>query len=103
MWMKTINGFDELLSTVESLPDAGWLYVDTDFDLESKSDILLKKYYLAENETEEMDFEENFGTFVEAPIFRGIVENKLEQHPGAGKAEFLEAVVYYLEHDDFVD
>lgn len=50
-----------------------------------------------------MDFEENFGTFVEAPIFRGIVGNKLEHHPEAGKAEFLEAVVHYLEHDDFLD
>ena len=101
--MKTINGFDELLANVNALPDAGWLYVDTDFDLESKSDILQKKYYLAETEGEEMDFEENFGTFVEAPIFRAIIENKLEHHPEAEKSALLNAVIYYLENDDFLD
>lgn len=101
--MITINGFDELLQKCNDLPNVGWLYVDTDFDLESKNDILNKKYYLAENDDEEMEFDDKYGTFLESPILKAIIENKTEHHPNASKEELLKAVTYYLEIDDFLD
>jgi hypothetical protein len=98
-----INGFEELLKKYESLPDVGWLYVAPSFSLDSQEDILKESYYLAENEDEEMDCEENYGTFLEAPIFKAIIENKLEHSPDSVNTDLLEAVQYYIENDDFLD
>ncbi|MBP2198254.1 DUF7716 domain-containing protein [Pantoea cypripedii] len=101
--MIVISGFDELLKKSNELPDVGWLYVEGSFDLESRNDIENGKYYIAENEDEEMDFEQNYGTFLEAPIFKDVIENKLNHHPGSSKDDLFDAVVYYLEKDDFLD
>lgn len=101
--MIVINGFDELLTKRDEIPDVGWLYVEESFDLKSKKDINQGKYFIAQDEDEEIDLEENYGTFLEAPIFKAIVENKLEHHPDSGKDDFLNAVVHYLENDDFLD
>jgi len=101
--MIVISGFDELLKKCNELPDVGWLYVEESFDLESRNDIENGKYYIAENEDEEMDFEENYGTFLESPILKDIIGNKLEHHPKSSKDDLLDAAVYYLENDDFLD
>ncbi|MDE1186007.1 MAG: hypothetical protein PW844_05940 [Pantoea sp.] len=101
--MLILHGFDELLEKCHELPDVGWIYVEASFDLESRDDIKSGKYYLAENEDEEMGFEESFGTFLEAPIFKDVIENKLNHNPGSSKDDLLDAVVYYLEKDDFLD
>lgn len=101
--MIIISGFDELLNKYKELPEVGWLYVEESFDLESKEDIQNGKYYIAENEDEEMDFEENYGTFLESPIFKAIVENKLEHHPKSSKDDLFYATIYYLENDEFLD
>ncbi|WP_034915749.1 hypothetical protein [Erwinia sp. 9145] len=101
--MILIDGFEELLEKCGSLPDVGWLYVEESFNLNSIEDIKKRKYYIVENEDEEIDCEENYGTFLEAPIFKAIIENKLEHHPNSDKNELLNAVIYYLENDDFLD
>lgn len=101
--MIVINGFDELLTKRDEIPDVGWLYVKESFDLESKKDINEGKYFIAQDEDEEIDLEEHYGTFLEAPIFKAIVENKLEHHPDSDRDDFLNAVVHYLENDDFLD
>ncbi|BDR55754.1 DUF7716 domain-containing protein [Xylocopilactobacillus apis] len=105
--MKTVKGFDGLLVEAKNktLPNVGWLYVDKDFDLDSKMDILNKNYYLAETNDESFDMQENdeLRTFLESPTFCDIVDNKLEHHPNSTKDELLDAVVYYLEEDDFLD
>ncbi|MBW1253206.1 DUF7716 domain-containing protein [Pantoea allii] len=101
--MIVINGFDELLKKCHELPDVGWLYVGESFDLESKKDINEGRYFIAQDEDEEMDFEENYGTFLEAPIFKAIIENKLEHHPDSDRDDFFNAVIHYLENDDFMD
>lgn len=101
--MIVFKGFEKLVENYKSLPDVGWLYVDNSFDLNSKNDIVNGKYYIAENEDEEMDFEENYGTFLEAPIFKAIVESTLEKNAAPSNEDFLKAAVYYLENDDFQD
>lgn len=101
--MIVINGFNKLLQMKDGLPDVGWLYVSPSFSLSSEEDIVNGRYYIAENEDEEMDFEDNYGTFLEAPIFKAIIDNKLEHNPASGSGELLYAVRYYLENDDFQD
>ncbi|WP_241608698.1 DUF7716 domain-containing protein [Rosenbergiella epipactidis] len=101
--MIVISGFDELLQKYKELPDVGWLYVESSFDIESKDDIHNGRYYLSENDDEEMDFEENYGTFLEAPIFTAIIENKLENSPNSTKEDLFVATMYYLENDEFLD
>ncbi|QEW33691.1 hypothetical protein D0N50_19260 [Erwinia billingiae] len=101
--MIVISGFDNLLKKYKELPDVGWLYVESSFDNESKKDILNGNYFLAETEDEEMDFEENYGTFLEAPIFTAIIEKKFENSTNPTKDDLLDATVHYLEYDDFLD
>lgn len=101
--MSIISGFDGLLKICDKLPDVGWIYVEPSFDLQSESDIKNGTYFLADNEDEEIDFEDNYGTFLEAPIFKAIIHNKVKNHPASNETDFLEAVVYYLENDDFLD
>ncbi|MBX9448088.1 DUF7716 domain-containing protein [Dickeya chrysanthemi] len=101
--MIVISGFDDLLKKYKDLPNVGWLYVESSFDLESKDDIKSGTYYLAENEDEEMDFEENYGTFLEAPIFTAIIENKFEHDPNAKNDDLFDAVLFYINNDDFLD
>lgn len=103
--MRTIKGLDGLLSEVKTLPNVGWLYVDKDFNLKSKMDILNKNYYLAESRDESFDMAENdkIRTFLESPIFCDIIDNKFNHHPAATKDDLLDAVIYYLEEDDFLD
>lgn len=103
--MIVINGFDELLTKRDEIPDVGWLYVEESSDLEYKKDINEGKYFIDqdEDEDEEIDLEENYGTFLEAPIFKAIVENKLEHHPDSDRDDFFNAVIHYLENDDFLD
>lgn len=103
--MRIIKGFDSLLSEVKTLPDVGWLYVDKEFNLKSKMDILNKDYYLAGNRDESFDMAENdkIRTFLESPTFCDIIDNRLNHHPNSNRDELLEAVIYYLEEDDFMD
>ncbi|WP_416412179.1 hypothetical protein [Pantoea sp. App145] len=100
--MKTIKGFDGLLSVYKDLPKVGGFYVDEDF-ISKKSIIESANYYLAESEEEDDDMEDDYKTWLEYPTFKAIIQNKLEHHPKSSKDELLNAVVYYLENDDFLD
>ena len=53
--MIVINGFDELLTKRDEIPDVGWLYVEESFDLESKKDINEGKYFIDQDEDEESE------------------------------------------------
>ncbi|MBN7124091.1 hypothetical protein BSU01_20585 [Erwinia billingiae] len=99
--MIVIMGFDELLKKHRDLPKLGWLYVGSSFNLESRNNIINGEYFLAETEGEEMDFEEKYGTFLEAPIFTAIIEKEIVNNPNSTKDDFLNATVQYLKNDGF--
>lgn len=101
--MVIIKGFDDLLKDYKSLPDAGWLFIDEDFDVISKDDILNKNYYLSQNDDEEAGMEDSHSTFLESPTFKDILINKINHNPKATRGEIIKAVIYYLENDDFLD
>ena len=100
--MKTIKGFDGLLSIYKSLPKVGGFYVDNNF-INEVGAIKKSNYYLPDSEEEDDDMESSYKTWLEYPTFRDIIENKLSHNPHATKNELLDAVFYYLEEDDFLD
>ncbi|MEJ5113597.1 DUF7716 domain-containing protein [Erwinia billingiae] len=101
--MRVIKGIDTLLKEYKALPDTGWLFIDEDFDVVSKNDILNKNYYLAQDDDEEEEMEDSHSTFLESPTFKDIVVNKLNHNPKATRDEIIEAIVHYLENDEFLD
>lgn len=101
--MRVIKGFDALLNGYESLPESGWLFIDEDFDIVSEEDIVAKNYYISESDSEEIDMEDSYSTFLESPTFKDVVINKTNHHPKATIGEIISAVIYYLENDDFLD
>ncbi|MBS9444434.1 DUF7716 domain-containing protein [Photorhabdus heterorhabditis] len=103
--MKMINGFDSLLAIYEELPGIGGFFVDADY-ISNSSYINNANYYLPDTEEEDEDMyemEDKYKSWLEYPTFKAIINNKLEHHPNATRDELLEAVVYYLEEDDFLD
>ncbi|HEI8866652.1 TPA: hypothetical protein SLG40_002160 [Serratia odorifera] len=100
--MKTVNGFKELLAIYKGLPKVGGFFVDEGF-VNRAEHIETARYYLAETPYEDDDMEDDYKTWLEYPTFRAIIENKIEHNPGVGEKELLQAVVYYLENDDFQD
>lgn len=101
--MVKYTGIFELFHNYEKLPDVGWLYIDRDFSLESRDDILKKNYYISENMDEYLDMDNSYSAFLESPTLKDIIINKLEHHPNASSEDLLDAVVYCLEEDDFLD
>lgn len=105
--MKNIKGFDELLKNAKSktLPDSGWIYVDKKFNLNATIDFFNGFYWMPENRNEsfEMEKNDNIKTLLELPTLSDIIDNKLEHHPNSSNDELLEAIIYYLEEDDFLD
>lgn len=100
--MKTVKGFDGLLAIYKELPDVGGVYVDNNF-LNEKNTINNSNYYVPESDEEDDDMEDEYKTWLEFPSFKAIIENKLEHHPNSTKDELLDAIIYYLEEDDFLD
>ena len=105
--MKTATGFANLLKISKNIPESeGWyIFVDSDFD-DTKKCIESANYYLTETEEEDDDMDEQkdkYRSWLEYATFLDIISNKLEHHPNASEDDLLEAVIYYLEEDDFLD
>ncbi|WP_263263972.1 hypothetical protein [Pseudomonas sp. RIT-PI-S] len=100
--MKMIRGFEGLLQVYKNLPAVGGFYVDK-FFLNNKSFMTFANYYIPESEEEDEDMEEIYKTWLEYPVFKAIVDNKTEYSPASSSSELLEAVLYYIENDDFLD
>ncbi|MBD1229273.1 DUF7716 domain-containing protein [Xenorhabdus griffiniae] len=58
-------------------------------------------YYLPETREEDMD--DKYKGWLEYATFLDIIDNKFKHHPNATRYDLLEAVIYYLEEDDFLD
>ena len=105
--MKTATGFTNLLKISKNIPESeGWyIFVDSDFD-DTKKCIESANYYLTETQEEDDDMEEQedkYLAWLEYATFCAIISNKLDHHPNASEDDLIEAVIYYLELDDFLD
>lgn len=103
--MITVKGLVNLIAYGEKITEPRWYFVDKEFGNSSKSDISNSNYYIAEDDDEEFDLEDDvkYKTFLDSATFKAIIDNKLEHHPNASTDELLEAVIYYIEEDDFLD
>lgn len=99
--MKVYHGLKELLSAFDDIPDSDWISVLEDFS--TKESVEKISYYIAESEEEQFDLEDNYDDFLEAPTFKDIVINKRNHHPHASLGDIANAIIYYLEKDDFED
>lgn len=103
--MKLVNGFSELLKYRNELEEPWCIFVNSDFQGNAQ-EIKNGIYYLpeSEDEMEDMDEQSNkYKMWLEYATFVDVLDNKIEHHPTASENDFLEAIVYYLEEDDFLD
>ncbi|MNV45134.1 hypothetical protein [Pseudomonas sp. MAG733B] len=99
--MKVYKGFSELMLNLDHLPVVGWIFVDSTVDRTSKDVVSSAFFYVAEDDFEEIAFEDTKRTFVECPTMLDIksVADRSTTKPDLNK--YLEATLYYLENDDF--
>ncbi|AHN79222.1 hypothetical protein ITQ18_003193 [Salmonella enterica subsp. enterica serovar Tennessee] len=103
--MKTIVGFDGLLSIYKERPEAWYFFTDVTMD-NKKESIRTGIFYLPDTRDEEEDMDDmsdKYKGWLEYATFLAIIDNKLEHHPKASNEDLLDAVIYYLEEDDFLD
>ncbi|MFQ0971364.1 hypothetical protein [Gilliamella sp. BG1] len=103
--MKTLRGIDNLFRIYKNLNEPWSFFVEPEFINEINC-IKNANYYIAETEDEfdEMDDSpDKYDAWLEYPTFQAIIDNKLEHHPNATKKDLLDAIIYYLENDDFFD
>ncbi|MDR1463444.1 MAG: hypothetical protein LBI68_09975 [Azoarcus sp.] len=100
--MKVFHGFNELLKAYQALGVSG-IHTKLEFVNNSREDISNGVFYVPENEDEDEECENTLEMWLETQTFKGVIVNKLEHHPDASRDDLLEAVIYYLERDDFLD
>lgn len=101
--MKEYSGFTELFANRGHLPDPGWIFVDPGTSADSIESLRSATFYVPENDEDEFDGEERVQTLVEAPTFQDVVTLRAKNLPDATADQFLEALVHYLEYDDFLE
>ena len=103
--MKTTTGFTNLLKISKNISKFEVWYINVDLD-NTKKCIESANYYLSETRDEDDDMngqKDKYRSWLEYVTFWAIIDNKLEHHPNASEDDLIEAVIYYLEQDDFLD
>ena len=100
-FMKKISGFAELLSWKEKLPDVGWIFVDKGSMPDSIEALKGAMFYLPEDDDDEFFGEDNLKTWLEAPIFRSILEIREKATGKPSLEQYMEAAIHYREYDDY--
>jgi len=101
--MKQYIGFTKLFADRGNPPDPGWIFVDPGTDDNNIDTLRSATFYVPENDEDEFDGEERLQTLVEAPTFQDIIALRAKNSPTATADQFLEALVHYLVHDDFLE
>jgi hypothetical protein len=103
MTVKTYKGLKGLLVNKSRLSNVGWLLVEKSFDHTSRYDIIEKNFYIADDDSEYTNLRKNYSTWLESPTFLDIVDLRLEHNPSASDDEIVDAIIYYLENDAFME
>lgn len=108
--MNRYVGFIALSNAVDDFPDSGGLYTKPKID---RKTILEAEFVIIPSMEMEECFDEKGGyipeqlagkgyfEWLEAPMVRAVISNKLLHVPGASTAEIVDAMLYYLEYDTF--
>ena len=115
--MKQYNNLMEILKDKDNYPSAGRVFIERN----KKNDLKNSCFWiLTSKEIKEQDFIEdehnrripislkdfNVKSFLDVQTFQDIIILKLEKNPNLSLDQvdiFLEAIMYYLEHDDFLE
>lgn len=90
-----------ILQETPALPKTGWVFVDKATTLESASAIRVAQFYIAENELEEIELERSKRTLVECPMLADIISVLDNRSISPSADDYLAALIYYHENDDF--
>ncbi len=101
--MKTVVGLKALIEMRNSLPNVGWIFVDTEVDKTSLSSTLQAKFYIPENDEDEFFGEDNLMTWLEAPTFSDILTLRDKNMKMPTVEQYGEAALHYLKMDDFLE
>ncbi|WP_426322801.1 DUF7716 domain-containing protein [Pseudoduganella sp. R-43] len=110
--MQAFKGFAALVSGVENFPDSGGLYTKPKIDRKTIMDaefVVIPSMEMEECMDEEGGYipeqlaGKGYVEWLEAPMVRAVVSNKLQHSPLASTAEIVDAMFYYLEYDTFKD
>lgn len=103
--MKKIKGIKALIQAKNELPEVNFLYVPIDADIDTGEGLKTCEFVFAENESEQLAIEKNknFTSWLEAPMFVGILKTVNEYIPSPTTQDIIEAVLYYWEYDAFLE
>lgn len=105
--MITAIGFSDLLKIQKNVPDSDAMGFFVDLDFKNTAECIESAhYYLSETRDEDDDMDDQndkYKSWLDYSTFLAIIDNKLAHHPDATKEDLLDAVIYYLEQDDFLD
>jgi hypothetical protein len=120
--MTHYNNLAEVLLDKDNFPPAGGLFFEKSFFNDTKlKDLKNSRYWvMSSKEAMELDYIEdergaripvtlkdfNVKKILDIQIFEGIIDLKLENSPELSLDQvdvFVEAILYYLENDDFMD
>jgi hypothetical protein len=113
--MKQYNSLYELILDLRNYPIQGGIY----FEKSKFDDLKKSKYWVTASKEEKEEGWLDDGSFIpvilkdfnvkkllDIQTFQGIIDLKMENNPNIKLEEtdiFLEAILYYLENDDFLD
>ncbi|OCG17717.1 DUF7716 domain-containing protein [Gilliamella sp. WF3-4] len=108
--MKIIEGINGLLTIYKDRPEL-WYFLFTNIKIgNKKKDIREGTFYLPETDDDDDEmgelcnkYPDKYRDWLEYQTFLDIIDNKLDHHPNATKEDLLDAIIYYLENDDFLD
>lgn len=101
--MKKVKGLQALICMREELPEVGWIFVDRELVKTSVTELEAATFYVAESEEDEFHGEDNFATWLEAPTFLATLELREKNLHSPGLKQYAEAIIHYLEEDDFLE
>lgn len=101
--MRLFSGFAALVKDLDSLPLTGWIFVERDKVVQCSDFLKNADYYIAETELEEISLEKTKKSFIECPTLVDVVSILDQRSLQPGLDDYIGAVIYYREHDDFLD
>lgn len=98
-------GIKNLIDSKESLLGYGFLYTLKNDDVETAEGLLKCTFLLPETESDEFFIEnsKDYQNWLEFPTLIDIIDNYIENYSDATTNSLINAVLYYWDHDDFLD
>ncbi len=108
--MIIFSTFEELLNKLSILDDDAFFYIPIGIPFNQFTKIAYMKEDDVDESIEINDdlvpieiHNANMKSLIEVTTFRDIIDLYSKKHPNASNDEFFHALLYYLEHDDFLE